>query len=58
MPIYWENILENESLEPFSLNQYEIWDWLRREAMKMSMEEYEFFSKYLDVIDDINDIPR
>lgn len=51
MPIYWENILENEGLEPFSLNQYEIWEKLRNDALKMTSEEYEFYNKYLDVID-------
>lgn len=54
MPIYRENILENEGLEPFSLNQYEIREKLRRDATKQNNEEFEFYNQYLDLVDEIN----
>ena len=54
MPIYWENILENEGLEPFSLNQYEIREKLRWDALKMSNKEFDFYNQYLDLVDEIN----
>jgi len=60
MTIYRENILENEGLEPFSLNQQKMRDKLRTEgqSLKMPQEEFDFLQKYVNLIDEINNMPK
>lgn len=60
MPFYRENILENEGLEPFSLNIQEMKDklWKDGQNLKMPQEEFDFIQKYVDLIDEINNMPK